>query len=92
MTNSKLTVLLLVAGLFSVLVLSGLPVSRVAATSRISDNPGSHQAALEKLYDQLKSGAPFSEEEVLISQQFGKGYPLSDLEADVLISWALHDN
>jgi hypothetical protein len=90
-TNSKLTVLLSFAGLFSVLVLAGLPVSRVAAISRISDNSGSRQAALEKLYDQLKSGAPFSEEEALILGQFGKGYPLSDLEADVLISRSLYD-
>jgi hypothetical protein len=66
----------------------------VAATSRTasqSDLSDSRQAALQRLYERLKAGDPFSEEEALILKKFGEGLPLSDLEADVLISRALYD-
>jgi hypothetical protein len=96
--NLKLAVLLTLAGVVSVLALPGLPVSWAKATSRTqrqevsrSGLDGSRQAALEKLYNQLKSGDSFSEEEAIILGRFGEGLALSELEADVLISRALND-
>jgi hypothetical protein len=51
----------------------------------------SRQAAMEKLYVQLKAGDPFSEEEGNIIREFGGGSAITDLEADVVISRALYD-
>lgn len=49
------------------------------------------QAALEKLFNQLKAGGAFSKEEAAILQRFGSGQAVSELEADLVISRALYD-
>jgi hypothetical protein len=97
-TNLSVTILLLLFGLTCILVLPGLPVGRAATTPRApsqkSSSSGldsSRQAAMEKLYGQLKAGDPFSEEEGNILRQFGAGSVITDLEADVVISRALFD-
>jgi hypothetical protein len=96
-TNLKLGVFLAVVGIICVLVLPGLPISRAAATSHVAGQKpsrtglnGSRHAALEKLFNQLKSGDVFSEEETIILRKFGEGGVLTDLEADVVIVRALY--
>ena len=93
------TILAILFGLTCVLVLPGLPVGRAATTPRAASQKvsssgldSSRQGALEKLYVQFKSGAPFSEEEGVILRKFGAGVTLTDLEADVVISRALFDH
>jgi hypothetical protein len=68
-------------------ILSTPPIQKSAAASLNQDQ----QAGLEKLYAQLKSGAQFSHEETAILNRFGAGQPLSDIEADIVISRALYD-
>src|SRR4030095_16655471 len=97
-TNLSVTILLLLFGLACVLVLPGLPVGRAATTPRgpsqkasSSGLDSSRQAAMEKLYGQLKSGESFSEEEGNILRRFAAGNAITDLEADVVISRALYN-
>jgi hypothetical protein len=97
-TNLGVTILLLLFGLTCVLVLPGLPVGRAATTPRVpgqkvssSGLDSTRQAAMEKLYGQLKSGDSFSEEEGIILRRFAAGSAITDLEADVVISRALYD-
>ncbi len=98
-TDFSVTILLVLFGLTCVLVLPGLPAGRAATTPFAASQKvpssglnSSRQADLEKLYAQFKSGAPFSEEEVVILTKFGAGVTLTDLEADVVISRALFDH
>jgi hypothetical protein len=106
MTASKrraryvLGLLLALTGLAGLLILPGLPSGRAntSASSGKLPEPGQkstldadRQSALEKLYAQFKAGSPFSAEETLILRKFGEGAPLSDLEADIVISRALYD-
>jgi peptidase C25-like protein len=97
-TNLSVTILLLLFGLICILVLPGLPVGRAATTPRgpsqkvsTSGLDGARQAAMEKLYGQLKSGDSFSEEEGIILRRFAAGGAITDLEADLVISRALYD-
>ena len=97
-TDLGITILLMLFGLTCVLILPGLPVGHAEATWRASVQKVSssgldsaRQAALEKLYAQLKAGDPFSEEEGNILRSFAAGGAISELEADVVISRALFD-
>lgn len=95
--NHCVTLLFLLFGLTCVVVLPGLPVGRAATTraprQKLSSFglDGSRQQAMEKLYDQFKSGDSFSEEEGIILRKFGAGSAITDLEADLVISRALFD-
>src|SRR5687768_4350535 len=93
---------LLIVGLFAWLTLPETLLNR--ATSAHSAGPlfqgkaispsaldPQRQAALQKLLSDLKAGAPFSEEEVVLLRRFEAGGALADLEADVVISRALYD-
>ena len=97
-TNLGVTILLLLFGLTCVLVLPGLPIGRAATTPLVTSQKASssgldssRQAAMEKLYGQLKSGDSFSEEEGNILRRFAAGNAITDLEADLVISRALYD-
>jgi len=88
-------ILVTLFGLTCVLILPGFPVGRAATTPAPLIQKGSsgldssRQAALEKLYSQLKNGEAFSEEEGNILRRFVAGGALTELEADLLISRAL---
>lgn len=89
---------LLLAGVMGWLFLPGLPLSRASAKgpARVAmQNPASgldpeRQAAMAKLYAQVRAGAPASEEEADILRRFGAGFAITQLEADVVISRALY--
>jgi hypothetical protein len=91
--------LLALSGLVSWLILPGLPIARPTSAhtaNALQSKFGSgldagRQSALENLYAQSKSGAPFSLEEREILRRFAAGDVLSELEADTLISRALYD-
>ncbi len=93
--RTRVTILLILCVLTCGLVLAGLPIGRAATTSHATSEKtqdSSRQAALQELFAQFKSGAPFSEEEGIILRKFGEGITLTDLEADVVISRALFDH
>jgi hypothetical protein len=91
--------LLALAGLVCWLILPGLPIGRTTSAHTASAGQGKispgldagRQAAVERLYAEFKSGASFSLEEREILRKFAAGDALSELEADTLISRALHD-
>lgn len=94
----KLILPLALAGMMGWLFLPGLPTigasAKSAATSS-AQNPASgldpeRQAAMSKLYEQVRAGAPASEEETDVLRRFGAGFAISQLEADVVISRALY--
>jgi hypothetical protein len=94
----SLGVTVVLFGLTCILILPGFPVSRAATNLRLTGQKesstkldSSRQAAMEKLYSDLKAGVPFSEEEKKILQKFGSGGAITELEADVVISRALFD-
>jgi predicted RecA/RadA family phage recombinase len=94
---------LVITGLFGWLVLPGLPWARAitSAHSGIRKPPmqkqaasgldSDREAAMLKLYSQLRAGAPFSLEEADILRRYGAGYKITELEADTVISRALYD-
>jgi len=102
-TNFLVTSLLSITAVVCVVVLPGLPVSRasVGGASMTSGSAGqklsrrgidgARREALQRLYEQLKAGDPFSEEEERILNEFAEGVVVSDLEADVAISRALYN-
>ncbi len=91
---------LVLAGVIGWLFLPGLRLGRASATARVvrgasMQNPASgldaeRQAAMAKLYSQVRAGAPASEEEGDILRRFAGGLPISQLEADVVIARALY--
>jgi all-beta uncharacterized protein/S-layer family protein len=94
--KKSINMALILAGLISLMVLPGLPLS----STRPARASGQDQAAgldqnrtesLEKLYSQMIAGEPFSEEEMIILRKFRAGGPITELEADVVISRALYD-
>ena len=95
--NLGVAILVTLFGLTCVLILPGFPVGRAATTPAPLIQKGSsgldssRQAALEKLYSQLKNGEAFSEEEGNILRRFAAGGAITELEADLLISRALFD-
>ena len=102
-TNFLVTSLFSITAVVCVVVLPGLPVSRASAggasmtsgsagqkLSRHAIN-GARREALQKLYEELKTGDPFSKEEERILSEFASGVVVSDLEADVVISRALYN-
>ena len=93
---------LMFAGVIGWLFLPGLPLKRASAKSRgatagpstqkdASGLDSERQAALVKLYSQVRAGAPTSEEEADILRRFAAGFAVSELEADIVISRALYD-
>lgn len=62
-----------------------------SAGSRLLPLDSQRQAALEKLRAQFNAGAPFAAEEQDILRRYEAPQPITDLEADVLISRALYD-
>jgi len=77
-----------------------LPLNRGSATGpayafrqngSASDLDKVRTAALHKLSSQLEAGSSFAEEETILLRRFKAGGPLSELEADTLISRALFD-
>src|SRR5690348_3493846 len=95
-TNTYLTVFIALIGLTCVAVLPEVSASRTSTAFETqkalkSDLDASRHEALEKLYNQLNAGEPFSEEETDILRKFNAGASISDLEADVVISRALYD-
>lgn len=96
-TTVSFTILITLIGLTCILVLPELSASRAATAPRTvqkaskSGLDGSRREALEKLYNQLKAGEPFSEEETAILRKYNMGETVTDLEADVVISRALYD-
>jgi hypothetical protein len=95
----RVSMLLAVAGLMCWLILPGLPIGRAISAhtaSTMQSKPGTgldaeRQSAIENLYAQSKSGAPFSLEEQELLRKFAAGEVISELEADTLISRALYD-
>ncbi|MFY9607362.1 MAG: C25 family cysteine peptidase [Blastocatellia bacterium] len=98
--RQRLILPLTLAGVTGWLFLPGFPLGRASATTRVvpgasMQNPATgldpeRQAALAKLYAQVRAGAPASEEEADILRRFASGLPISQLEADVAISRALY--
>jgi hypothetical protein len=87
----------IIAGLLSLLILplfQGGATGLYPASSQKSSaaDPGQARTdALLKLYSELEAGAPFSEEEIAILRRFKAGDLVTELEADIVISRALHD-
>lgn len=65
--------------------------SSTSAGHRLLALDPQRQAAMEKLRGQFTAGAPFAAEERDILSRYGASQPITDLEADVLISRALYD-
>src|SRR5215813_6734485 len=97
--NVRLTLLLSIIGILCIIVLPGLPSGRAATSSWTVGQDHSRskldrarRASMQKLYEEYTAGNRFSEEEANILRNFGLGYVLSELEADVVISRALYDH
>ncbi|HTG13668.1 MAG TPA: hypothetical protein VK747_00215, partial [Blastocatellia bacterium] len=94
---------LVITGLLGWLVLPGLPWARAITSAHsglrkpVMQKPAAsgldadREAAMLKLYSQLRAGAPFSLEESDVLRRYGAGYKITELEADTVISRALYD-
>jgi hypothetical protein len=97
--QNTVVMLLVLAGLVIWLILPGLPIGRTISAhtggaAQSKSGPGldaARQAAVERLQAELKAGGSFSLEEQDILRRFAAGEALSELEADTLISRALHN-
>ena len=85
--------LLLLAGVILWLTLPNVSfsASSMSAGNKVLALDSQRAEALHKLHAQLIAGAPFAEEEQNILRMFEAGQPITDLDADVLISRALYD-
>lgn len=88
-----LSSLLLLAGVILWLTLPNVSftASSTSPGNRLLALDSQRQAALEKLRAQFTAGAPFAAEEQDILSRYAASQPITDLEADVLISRALYD-
>lgn len=88
-----LSSLLLLGGVILWLTLPNVSfsASSISAGHRLLALDSQRQAAMEKLRAQFTAGAPFAAEEQDILSRYGASQPITDLEADVLISRALYD-
>src|SRR6266404_2582684 len=88
-----LSSLLLLVGVILWLTLPNVSFSASSTSigNRLLALDSQRQSALEKLRAQFNAGAPFAAEEQDILNRFGASQPITDLEADVLISRALYD-
>lgn len=88
-----LSSLLLLVGVILWLTLPNVSftASSTSVGNRLLALDSQRQAAMEKLRAQFNAGAPFSAEEQDILSRYAASQPITDLEADVLISRALYD-
>jgi hypothetical protein len=87
----------IIAGLLALLILPLSPGGATSLTHTAGQNPSPPDldkirvASLQKLYSDLEAGSSFAEEERAILRTFNAGGPVTELEADILISRALYD-
>ena len=92
-----LNLVVIVAGLMGLLVFplspggAAGPARAVGRNQSSSDLGKARTRALRNLYSQLEGGSPFAEEEIAILRRFNAGDRINQLEADTVISRALHD-
>ena len=67
------------------------PAHGAGANQSASGLDKTRTAALHKLNSRLEAGLPFAEEETAILRRFNGGAPISELEADTVISRAIYD-
>ena len=88
---------IIVAGLLGLVVLPLPPGSATGPAYAVRQNRSASDLgkarteALHKLSSQLDAGSQFAEEETILLRRFNAGGPLSELEADTLVSRALYD-